>query len=447
MTAPAGSDYLAFADRLQRTGLVTDPWFDGRPRFDPRPCWLTPRDARAMAAAAARVAMAYDEAVRAAARDPGCLDAFFGLTPAQKLMFAVAAPLWHGVARADVFRCEDGRLQICELNCDTPSGFGETAALAATLDPADRRRGRDPSARLAPAFLEVVRRAAAEIGVHGRPPRVGIVYPTELTEDLGQIAGWRRLFAAAGWQVALGSPFNLALVDGGHVTLLGQPCDVIIRHYKTDWWGERRPVWRDGFDFVDAEPLAGPLAALLAAEECGRCAVLNPFGAVLPQNKRTMAFLWEQLDRFSPATQATVRALIPFTQRLETADLARLRAERGDWVLKSDYGCEGDEVVLGADVSDATWDEALRAALPGRWIAQRRFVPARDAEGRLANHGVFVVAGAPAGIYTRLSHGTTDASAVSVPTLVIDEEADDADAAAGAPRGDAARPGAVGATP
>ena len=429
MTATA-DEYLTFADRLQRTGFVTDPWFDGHPRFDPGPFWLTAPEARAMAAAAARVAAAIDEAVRLAADEPACLDEFFALTPSQKLMFAVAAPLWHGVARADVFRCQDGGLQICELNCDTPSGFGETAALGATLGPADRRRGHDPSFALGPAFVRLVARAAREIGVRGRAPRIGVVYPTELTEDFGQIAAWRHLFASEGWEVALGSPFNVEWVagaGGGRLTVLGEPCDVVIRHYKTDWWGERRPVWRDGFDFVDAEPLARPLAALLAAEERGRCAVLNPFGAVLAQNKRTLAFLWERLPRFTASTQATVRELIPFTQRLEVADPARLRAERGDWVLKSDYGCEGDEVILGADVPDAAWDDALRAALPGRWIVQRRFTPARDAEGREANHGVFVVAGEPVGIYTRLSRGATDARAVSVPTLVRGDEDEDED--------------------
>jgi hypothetical protein len=427
----AASEYLPFADRLVRTGLVADPWFDGRPRFDPRPCWLTPSDARALAAAAARAAMAFDEAVQLAAAHPACLDDFFGLTQTQKVMFAVSAPLWHGLARADVFRCDDGQLRICELNCDTPSGLGETCALAETRGDEERRRGRDPNAGLASSFVGLVRRAAADLGLRGRPPRVGVVYPTELTEDFGQIALWRRLFAAEGWPAALGSPYNLEWTDGGHLTLLGEPCDVIIRHYKTDWWGERRPVWRDEFDYVDPEPLARPLAALLTAVERGRCAVLNPFGAVVPQNKRTMAFLWQRLPELSPAAQATVRALIPITTRLEDVDPRRLRDERGAWVLKSDYGCEGDEVVIGADVSDSTWDEALRAALPTRWIVQRRFTPARDAEGRLANHGVFVVAGDPAGIYTRLSRGATDARAVSVPTLVSDERDVLADAAQG----------------
>jgi glutathionylspermidine synthase len=195
---------------------------------------------------------------------------------------------------------------------------------------------------------------------------------------------------------------------------------VIIRHYKTDWWGERRPVWTDEADYPDPDALARPLAMLLAAQENGRCVVLNPFGAVVPQNKRAMAYFWERLDSFSPRTQATVRALIPFTERLETMDLDRLRRERMDWVLKSDYGCEGDEVLVGAEATAELWDESLRLAIPGRWIAQRRFQAVTDELGRAANHGVYVVAGEPAGIYTRLSAGATDPTALSVATLVAE---------------------------
>ena len=89
------------------------------------------------------------------------------------------------------------------------------------------------------------------------------------------------------------------------------PCDLLIRHYKTDWWGERLPIWADEDPYPDPEPLAGPLAVLLPAIAAGRCAVVNPFGAVLTQNKRMLAFLWERQQRLSPAGQAAVRAHVP----------------------------------------------------------------------------------------------------------------------------------------
>src|SRR5205085_9128522 len=122
------------------------------------------------------------------------------------------------------------------------------------------------------------------------------------------------------------SPYNLRPHGARGVALLGTPCDVILRHYKTDWWGERLPVWQSETGFADAEPLAEPLAVLLCATLRGGCAVLNPFGALIPQNKRAMAFFWEEIDRFPAWAQASIRRLIPFTARLELVDLGELRA-------------------------------------------------------------------------------------------------------------------------
>jgi hypothetical protein len=139
---------------------------------------------------------------------------------------------------------------------------------------------------------------------------------------------------------------------------------------------------------------------------------------VVAQNKRAMALMWERIDLFSVQGRAAIRRYLPETLRLESLPRVRLLAEREDWVLKSDYGCEGQEVVLGAETDAATWRECLDAALPGRWVAQRRFHPLRDGEGAAANHGVYLVAGEAAGLYTRLSAGGTDRRALSAPVLV-----------------------------
>jgi hypothetical protein len=142
--------------------------------------------------------------------------------------------------------------------------------------------------------------------------------------------------------------------------------------------------------------------------------VVNPFGAVLPQNKRAMAFLWEHRDRLSETSQEAVERYIPFTIRLETADRAALERDRELWVLKSDYGCEGEEVVVGAEVEPAFWRETLEKALPRRWVAQRRFIARRDGDGAAVNYGVYVVAGRAAGLYCRRACGATDRAALSV---------------------------------
>jgi glutathionylspermidine synthase len=94
-----------------------------------------------------------------------------------------------------------------------------------------------------------------------------------------------------------------------------------------------------------------------------------------------------------------------------------LLAARADWVLKSDYGAEGDEVILGRDVTDEIWAASLTHARRGRWIAQRYFHARLRPGGDVANYGVFVIAGEAAGLYLRTHHGKTDESARSVPVL------------------------------
>ncbi len=396
--------YTAFAARLRATGVLSDPWLDGAPRFEEAPVVLAADEADALAAAAEDVVAALNELVRLI--DGPRLDRL-GLTPCQRIMWHASAPHWHGLARADAFFTQAG-VQVCEVNCDTPSGEAE----AVILNRLAARPGlRDPNAGLGPRLAALVETVAPRHGT------VGLLYPTELTEDLSMIALYRELFAARGWRVALGSPYNLARAPGGGLALLGEPVDALVRHYKTDWWGEREPVWRSAAPPNDAEPLDGPLGLVTAAVLEGSCAVVNPLAAVVPQNKRAFALLWEELDRLPAWAADTVRRHVPYTARLECLSTERLASEREDWVLKSDYGCEGDEVLIGAELGEADWREALADAVPGRWVAQRRFVP-RPGRAPVVNHGVYVAAGRAAGILTRLSEGKTDCGARTVATLV-----------------------------
>jgi hypothetical protein len=91
--AAAGDAYVGFARRLTASGLVTDPWFDGAPRFQPTPLGLARADHEAMARAAEDVAAVLDELGRIVAAEPALLDEFFALTPVQKLMWQASEPL------------------------------------------------------------------------------------------------------------------------------------------------------------------------------------------------------------------------------------------------------------------------------------------------------------------------------------------------------------------
>ena len=55
------AEYVRFAERLTASGLVTDPWVDGRPRFQAAPLRLARADHDAIARAAEDVAAVLDE--------------------------------------------------------------------------------------------------------------------------------------------------------------------------------------------------------------------------------------------------------------------------------------------------------------------------------------------------------------------------------------------------
>jgi glutathionylspermidine synthase len=406
------SAYEAFARRIAASGIVTDPWVFGEPRFSEEPVVVSVTEAREMYRVAESVAEVYNELCLMVADEPDVLDSFFGLSPYQKAMWLASQPLWHVIARADVFVTDEG-LQIAELNCDTPTGEAE----AIVLGPLVARAGTaDPTRLLAQRFGDVTELLATSMLGNGAPKRAGIVYPTELPEDLSLVRLYKKTFEERGWEIVLGSPYNLTHDERGLV-LFDEPISLVLRHYKTDWWGERQSAWDDE-ELLDPQPLEESLEAVLAAMLDGKVAVVNPFGAVVPQNKRAMAFMWEQIHRFSRRSQETIRAHVPVTRRLEAVHVEQLAAQKDDWVLKSDYGAEGDEVVIGRLVTPDVWLESLTHARRGRWIVQRYFRAKEGSRGEITNYGVFLLAGEAAGLYARVQVGATDDRALSAPVLI-----------------------------
>ena len=417
------ADYAVFAQRIMAMGLINDPWLDDVPRFADAPVRLTTAEHRALCAAGEDLAAVIDEALHLLIDDDAQRAAFLPLSDTASMVLSASGGLWHGIARADVFVTRDG-LQITELNSDTPTGEPEAIVLGA-LARQDDSGVVDACAAL-PARIAMVWRtlhdAMVEVdkldGDADRQRVAAIVYPTEFTEDLSLVRLYRQLLEESGWRVVLGSPFNLGLDDEQRLTLFGERPTLIVRHYKTDWWTERQSVWLD--DVVkDGAPLTGPLTAVLSAQAAGTAVVVNPFGAIAAQNKRLLAFCWERIHRFSTTSQQTIQRLIPYTARLESVHEAQLRADKASWVIKSDYGAEGDEVIIGKLVDDATWDATLRLARPGRFIAQKFFEAVKDDNGNVRNHGVFVVGGEACGVYTRLDKGLTDPASLSVATVIV----------------------------
>ncbi len=414
-------DYATFAQQLYRTNIISDPWIEGRERFRLQPLFLPEQLYRRFQEAAEAIGRAYDELARIVWEQPELLQDYFGLTPYQKLMWLASEGRWHGIARLDLFVLADDAIQICEMNSDTPSGEAETVVINHLLHPF-HPGAIDPNARFKERFVRMALDSyQASAGTAAKEyPSIGILYPTDMPEDLSMIAMYRQWFEERGCQVTLGSPYNIHPAPLAGVALFETPIDIMIRHYKTDWWGERIPAWTDEADYDDPEPLAPQLRLLLDADAAGALTLINPFGGVVTQNKLTMAFLWNNLDRLSPESAAAIRAYIPETHRLADVDPERLVKQ--EWVLKSDYGCEGDEVIIGHLASDEIWRKSLAAAVPERWIVQRYFHAQPDTQGLVPNYGVYLIAGETAGVFTRLAPGSTDYTAMVPPTFILPKQ-------------------------
>lgn len=410
-------DYAQFAQELYDTNIISDPWIEGQERFRLAPIVLPAELYGRFRRAGEAIGRAYDELAGIVWERPELLDEYFHLTPYQKLMWLASEGRWHGIARLDIFLLADGQIRICEMNSDTPSGEAETVVVNRLLH-RSHPDTLDPNAGFEERFVRMVfdsyRASAADAAVDR--PSVGVLYPTDLPEDLSMIAMYREWFERRGCRVTLGSPYNIHAAPDGKVALFDTPVDVMIRHYKTDWWGERLPSWLDEAEYADPDPLAPQLRLVLDADAAGTLAVVNPFGGVMTQNKLTMAFLWNNIPLLSPASAEAIRAYIPETHRLGDVDPGSLVQE--EWVLKSDYGCEGDEVIIGKLASQEIWEKSLAAAIPERWILQRYFEAGADERGLVPNYGLYLIAGEAAGIFTRLSSHSTDYTAVVPPTFI-----------------------------
>lgn len=411
--------YSEFAQKLYRTCIISDPWLNGAERFRLPGLVLTAQQAAELQTVAERIGFIHHELAQIVWQHPQLLDEFFGLTPFQQAMWLASEGRWHGIARVDLFLCSDGRIRACEMNSDTPSGEAEAVLLNQLLH--EYHPGTlDPNAEFEERFIEMLvmqwdgatRRQGDGAGMR----TVAIIYPTDLPEDLSMIAIYKQWLERRGCCVLIGSPYNLGLNAEGDVTVFGQAVELIIRHYKTDWWGEREIIWQTQPPFADPDPLERELLLLLAAEQEGRVTVVNPFGSVVTQNKLALALMWERRELFSAQAQQWIAEYIPETRRLMTTETTQLLRE--EWVLKSVYGCEGDSVVIGPFVKPHDWKLALAALIPRHWIAQRFFEVAPIENQLLPNIGVYLIGGVAAGFYTRLSRKATDYTAVTAPTFV-----------------------------
>lgn len=404
MTAEA--TYDAYAERLVASGVLRNPWIDGLPRFRPEPVVLDASRWAEARRAAEQMAAASHAMVGILMDEPRLVDEVLGLTPFQRAMWTASAPSWHGMARADVFFTDDG-VAIAEINCDTPTGQAEAVVLGRLATEGDGHPGTvDPTHALRERFLAMLEHVGRRERVARAGPlrTVGLVYPTELTDDLPLVRLYKQWLEERGWAVVLGSPFNLTFA-GGRTRLFDTPINLLLRHYKTDWWGERTSVWLDD-PIGDDQPLAEPFRAVLSGMAEGTLAVVNPFGAVVPQNKRSLALMWERIHRF-PGRAGQHRALRPghAAARADARRAARGAAGAVGHQERLRRRGRGGRHRPRRQRGDVAPGAAARAARP---VGRAAVLPGRDGRGRRVGELRRLPRGRTGGGAVRESRGRSD---------------------------------------
>lgn len=414
---------LLFGDRPLCTVL--------RPRFmSPAQYRLLQRRAGALMGAFARAhaAAIADRAVRAQ----------FCLTPWEEefVLDDPGFPWPSPVSRLDAFFAGDDGLRFTEYNAETPAGpsFNDVLTEMFYALPAMREFVKRWDVRPLPArhnVLHALLDAYAAWSGSRALPRIGVLdwldVPTRREFTLFQEYAERQ-----GVRCVVVDPRH-AEFRGGTLTFDGAPVDLI---YKRVLISEL--IERGGTDHP----------VVRAVRERAVCMV-NPFACKILHKKASLAVLTDERNAalFTPQEREVVAANVPWTRVVEerrtvrdgvAIDLVEFIVEHKEQlVLKPNDEYGGKGIVLGWEVDDAAWAEALRTALREPYIVQERvslpsepypsFVDGRlVVADRMLDTAPYVVYGQYVdGCLTRLSTAAllnvTAGGGSSVPTLLVEK--------------------------
>ena len=312
------------------------------------------------------------------------------------------------ISRVDCFAPGDHPMFL-ELNGESPAGIGYSDALSDLM-------ARDPVAEHFPELMPFdAGRSVVDAVLHTwqlwsqrtTSPRVAIVdfldVPTRPEFDLLQ-----RRFQGFGMPCVVVDPRELSF-RGGRDRLMarGEPVDVVYRRLLMD----------------DVLGRPDDCRALMRAYRAGVVCMVNSLRTALLHGKGLFALLHSPYLQagLSHQLQRMVRQHVPWTALVAPEPgpctppglLETARLEREQLVLKPLNGHGGAGVVLGWQVSQATWESALNTA--DAHVLQRRVLPQRlpfpdatrgwDRVERMVDLAPFLVHGRLAGFLCRLSEG------------------------------------------
>ncbi|MEV7024463.1 hypothetical protein [Kitasatospora sp. NPDC093558] len=307
-------------------------------------------------------------------------------------------------ARADAFH--DGtRFRLLELNIGSELGGVDTAQLNRALlgVPAFRAFAEANGLGHTDTMVHLV---AALRGAAGGVPDADPVHPVvALIEGPGALGEHDGVFLSIqedmrnhGIELLLGEIQELTEGADGKLALHDRPVDVVLRYFAA---GQ-----------IAGDPVArAALTRLNRAHAAGRTALFSPLEGALFTSKAALGLLHrpevraaltateqELVDRILPRTWVLSGESTEGTESYRQA-LAHARAHRTSLVLKPGIGYSADGVVIGRDVTEEQWQEALERAAVRDYVAQELVTPALEpvvdpaggrTDGWVANWGIFV---------------------------------------------------------
>ena len=357
-------------EQLRTRGL----YFGDRPLCTVlRPRFLSPQQYRFLQTRAAVVLRAFRKAHRAALADDTLL-AQFGLMDWERQLVRVnpgfrdASP----VSRLDAFFvAESGGLRFTEYNAETPAGGAYNDVLTEVFYglPIMREFLRRWDVRPLPArhnVLHALVDAYEQWSGRRDRPAIAIIDWSDVPTQ-SEFLLFKDYFTRQG--------FPCAIIDPGEVTYTGGrlmgPQGHIELIYKRVLLHEL--VGRGGIDHP-----------ILRAVRDGAVCMVNPPACKILHKKASLAVLSDERNAslFDEDEREAIVASIPWTRVVEErrtthegngVDLLPFMAEhREQLVLKpnDDYGGKG--IVLGWEVDDARWQQAIATALREPYIVQQR---------------------------------------------------------------------------
>lgn len=413
---------LVFGDRPLCTVL--------RPRF------MSPAQYRLLQARAAALMGAFRRTHEAAVADRALREQF-RLTPweEQLVLDDPGFPWSSPVSRLDAFFAADDGLQFTEYNAETPAGpsFNDVLTEVFYAMPAMRAFLRHWDVRPLPARHNVLHALlSAYEAWSGRRelPRIAVVdwpdVPTRREFTLFQEYAERQ-----GVRCVVADPRDAELRDG-KLFLGGGPVDLIYKRVLISELIERCGLDHD----------------LVRAVRSRAVCMVNPFACKILHKKASLAVLSDERNAalYDSAQQEAITAHIPWTRVVEERrtthdgmpiDLTSYILEhKAQLVLKPNDEYGGKGIVLGWEVGDAEWADALRTALHEPYIVQERVSLPTEAypsvidgqlhiADRMLDTAPYVVYGQYVdGCLTRLSTAAllnvTAGGGSSVPTLLVE---------------------------